>query len=153
MNRNILILIIILLAAFGFYYFMNLPNPIISTQPIPRPAPAPKPSPQPQAYGTLTGKMTIGPICPVERIDQPCLPTPKMYAARVISIYSSDRSKLIATTSPNANGIYSFRLPVGNYIVDMAHAGIGGATGVPASIKISKNTTTTLNIDVDTGIR
>src|SRR5262245_24523355 len=40
--------------------------------------------------GTLTGRVTIGPICPVERIDQPCDPPPEMYAAHRLVLLAAD---------------------------------------------------------------
>lgn len=103
--------------------------------------------------GTLTVAMTIGPVCPVEREDMPCDPTPEMFAARKVSVYRSNHTTLVTTLTPNASGTTSTTLPVGDYWVDMPHQGVGGVTGVPATVHIEAGSSTMLTIDVDTGIR
>jgi len=108
-----------------------------------------------KAKGTLEGVMTIGPVCPVERIDTPCEPTPEMFAARKIAVYTSDRKSLVTTVTPNGTGIFSVSLESGNYYVDLAssQSGIGGASGLPTLITIKSGAAVQLTIDVDTGIR
>lgn len=105
------------------------------------------------ATGTLLGTMTIGPVCPVERPDMPCLPTPEMFAARKVFVYKSDRTTLVATLIPDANGRFSAALPMGDYWVDMAHQGVGATKGLPQAVHIEAGKATTLRVDVDTGIR
>ena len=61
----------------------------------------------PQSDGTLKGTITIGPICPVEQVGHPCNPTPEMYAAHQVFVYTSDRTKIIATLTPDAQGNFS----------------------------------------------
>lgn len=109
----------------------------------------------PATTGILRGEMSIGPICPVERVDNPCTPTPEMYAARKVFVYkSSDKKNLVATLTPDADGKFSTTLPVGTYYLDMMHQqGPGGISGVPATIKILDGKTVELSISVDTGIR
>jgi hypothetical protein len=108
-----------------------------------------------QATGTLSGTMTIGPVCPLERVDNPCKPTPEMYAAHKVAVYASDKKTLITTLTPNAQGVFTATLPVGTYYVAMAttQSGVGTATGVPTTLTIKDNTMTHLSIDIDTGIR
>lgn len=103
--------------------------------------------------GILQGTMTIGPICPVERPDQPCLPTAEMFAARKIYVYEANRTTIKTTLTTDAQGKFKVTLPVGDYWVDMIHQGIGATRGVPAEINIKSGATLDLNIDVDTGIR
>ncbi|MEK7556015.1 MAG: Gmad2 immunoglobulin-like domain-containing protein [Patescibacteria group bacterium] len=103
--------------------------------------------------GILQGTMTIGPVCPVQRIDEPCDPTPEMFAARKVFVYLTDRETLVATLVPDGKGKFSTTLPEGDYWVDMAHQGIGGTSGLPIQIHVTANTPVTLTIDVDTGIR
>lgn len=108
----------------------------------------------PAGVGTLAGQMTIGPICPVEQLNNPCLPTPEMFAARKIFVYAPDKKTLITTLTPDSGGKFFVSLPVGAYYVDMARGqGPGGITGVPVTIKIENGKTIILSIDVDTGIR
>ena len=49
--------------------------------------------------GRLSGTMTLAPACSVERVNNPCRPTPEMYAARKISVYMADKKTLITTLS------------------------------------------------------
>lgn len=117
--------------------------------------PTPSPAPHPNARGTLSGTMTIGPICPVEQIGNPCKPTPEMYAARKVAVYALDKKTLIATLIPDASGQFSVSLPVGTYYVAMAspQSGVGSTRGVPATISIKAGATARIAIDIDTGIR
>ncbi len=106
-----------------------------------------------QSNGTLEGTMAIGPICPVEQIGHPCNPTPEMYAAHQVFVYTSDRTKIIATLTPDAQGHFFDKLPVGNYLVDVQHQAIGAVQGAPRVVTIVRDQTTTLTISIDTGIR
>ncbi|OGZ06506.1 MAG: hypothetical protein A2942_04835 [Candidatus Lloydbacteria bacterium RIFCSPLOWO2_01_FULL_50_20] len=108
---------------------------------------------QPEAEGALEGTMTIGPICPVELVGEPCSPTAEMYAARKVFVFSKDRKKLIKTLTPDAQGKFRTTLPGGTYVIDMEPEGIGGINGVPATVSIVPGKSVSLVIDVDTGIR
>lgn len=105
--------------------------------------------------GTLEGIMTIGPVCPVERIDHPCLPTPEMFAARKIAVYKVDKKTLVTTVTPDGDGKFSTLLSTGSYYVDMADKtrGPGGASGLPTAITIKQGATVHIEISIDTGIR
>ncbi len=106
--------------------------------------------------GTLKGTIKVGPICPVEMADNPCDPPPEMYAAYTILIYSSDKKKLIVTLTPDGRGGFSTVLPVGTYVVDIGNnptGSVGSKSGVPKIVTITKGVTTTISIDIDTGIR
>ncbi|MDP3772253.1 MAG: Gmad2 immunoglobulin-like domain-containing protein [bacterium] len=111
--------------------------------------------PQTTKTGTLEGVMTIGPICPVERIDRPCTPSPETFAIRKVFVYKPDKKTLVVTLTPDAEGKFSATLPEGDYWIDMAHpgVGVGGISGVPILVHIKTNSSVTLMIDVDTGIR
>jgi len=133
----------------GSYVSRSGPNCAFAQCPISK-----EPTPVTQK-GTLKGHMTIGPICPVERIDNPCLPTPEMYASKKIYIYKADMlSKLrVATITPDAKGNFSIVLPVGNYSANMDSMSVGSITGIPEIIKIVNGGVVVLDINVDTGIR
>jgi len=103
--------------------------------------------------GTLQGQVTIGPICPVERPDQPCTPTPEAYAARKVLVLSADGATLIATVSLNQTGYYRVELEPGTYVVDINRVGIDRSPDVPRTITLAAGETYTLDIDIDTGIR
>ena len=103
--------------------------------------------------GTLRGQVTIGPICPVERPDQPCLPTPETYAARKVLVRSGDGANPVATVSLNQTGYYRVELEPGTYVVDINRAGMDRSPDVPRTITVAAGETVTLDIDIDTGIR
>jgi hypothetical protein len=107
-------------------------------------------------HGYLTGVITIGPICPVEKIppDPGCLPTAETYKAYPVNIYSSDGKNKIAQLNPAIDGSYSREIPAGKYLIvlDKPQNNIGGSN-LPASVSISSKDTTILNINIDTGIR
>lgn len=103
--------------------------------------------------GTLRGMVTISPVCPVERVDTPCLPSPEMYAARKVFVYSSDKRTLVTTLTPDAQGKFTTILPVGSYSVDMTHERVGSISGVPKVVTIEKENFTDITISIDTGIR
>ncbi|MDD1677882.1 MAG: hypothetical protein LUO93_01695 [Methanomicrobiales archaeon] len=106
----------------------------------------------PQNAGYLEGKVTIGPLCPVERPGQTCELTPETYAARKI-VVTAETGTTVAIVDINATGYYRTALPPGSYIVDINHAGIDHSLDVPASVTILAGETIALNIDIDTGIR
>ncbi|MDD1718862.1 MAG: hypothetical protein LUQ25_02265 [Methanoregulaceae archaeon] len=103
--------------------------------------------------GTLSGHVTIGPLCPVE----PCHPTPEQiasaYNARVVNVFTLNQDVLITYSKIGPDGNYMVRLPPGSYIVDIGHIGIDRSTDVPAEVTIVQGQTTVLNITIDTGLR
>jgi hypothetical protein len=113
------------------------------------------PKPKPTGTGMLMGTMSIGPICPVEQVDNPCKPSAETYAAHKVAVYSSDKQKLITTLTPDASGAFSASLPAGTYYVAMAAAQprVGSTKGVPTTITITSGVMTHLAISIDTGIR
>lgn len=108
----------------------------------------------PQEYGVIEGHVTIGPLMPVMREGEvEPTPAPEVYAAREIVIYEEDGTKEYTRLNIDANGNYRAELPVGIYLVDINHIGIDSAADLPAKIEITTHRVTTLNIDIDTGIR
>jgi hypothetical protein len=106
--------------------------------------------------GWLEGTISIGPICPVERIppDPACQPTAETYNAYPVSVYTSDGKVKIARLNPSLDGSFSTELSPGNYqvILETANKNIGGSN-LPAEASIVSQEKTTLNINIDTGIR
>jgi hypothetical protein len=102
--------------------------------------------------GTLAGTMTIGPNCPVEQVNHPCLPTPEAYASHKVYIYTSAHT-LVKTLTPDSTGHFGSVLPAGTYVVDVAHQAVGGVRGAPQTVIIAAGKTASISIDIDTGIR
>lgn len=109
----------------------------------------------PASLGTLNGSITLGPICPVEHADNPCKPTPEMFAERKISVYASDRKTLITTITPGSMGSFSVLLPIGTYYIKMekTQGGVGSVKGLPTTVTIKAGAIVLLSVDIDTGIR
>ena len=105
----------------------------------------------PTAKGTVQGKVTIGPICPVERLDEPCVIPPETYTSRNVIVYGPTDSVKISETPLRSNGTYTLSLAPGNYWLQIAPAGIG--PGEKKLITIKANETTALDFDIDSGIR
>ncbi len=101
--------------------------------------------------GRVTGQVTIGPICPVEREDQPCVIAPEVYTSRKVVVYGSNQVTAIQEMSLDSEGNYTFSLPPGTYWLQIVPAGIG--EGEKKQVTILAGKTTPLDFDVDTGIR
>lgn len=104
--------------------------------------------------GFLEGKVTIGPLCPVERYppDPRCQPNEETYKAWPIAVYTPDKKTKVAQIEPLVNGTYEVELPVGEYTVDLEKQHMFGKN-LPATVAIKKGEITTLDINIDTGIR
>lgn len=105
--------------------------------------------------GLLQGRVSIGPLCPAERPppDPGCLPTEETYKAWPIAVWTEDKKTMVALLQPDLDGAYEIELPPGSYVVDLEKQHRFGSSNLPARIDIRQNETTTLNIDIDTGIR
>jgi hypothetical protein len=102
--------------------------------------------------GALTGNVSIGPLCPVEPCTVPYDRLVAAYAARPITITTAGGTLVTSVTADPGTG-YSVTLIPGTYIVDVAHAGIGGSRELPKTVTIRSGETVWLNISIDTGIR
>lgn len=104
-------------------------------------------------YGSLSGIVTIGPLCPVEPCNLSEDFIKDAYAARKIIIYKEDSSTTIQTLDINSDHIYKTNLLPGHYVVDINHLGIDHSGDVPKAITILPDKVLQLDIDIDTGIR
>jgi hypothetical protein len=102
--------------------------------------------------GTLTGNITIGPLCPVEPCTISYDQIVAAYAARPIIITTEEGTFIRSVTADPVSG-YSVTLSPGTYVVDIRHQGIGGSGGLPKTITIRPGETARLDISIDTGIR
>jgi len=108
--------------------------------------------PAPEGTGTLTGNVSIGPLCPVEPCTVPPDRLAAAYAARPITISSVSGTVVATVVADPATG-YAVPLAPGTYRVDIPHTGIGGSRDLPAAVTIRGGGITRLNISIDTGIR
>jgi hypothetical protein len=107
--------------------------------------------------GILTGKVTVGPLTPVEQVGvTPPVPDPAVFTSRKLLLYEADGTTLVQEIPLQAAGyygVYRVTLKPGTYVLDYPHQGVGGAKGLPATVEIRAGKTTTLDVDIDTGIR
>jgi hypothetical protein len=101
--------------------------------------------------GTLAGKVTIGPLCPVE----PCTISREQiiaaFAARPITI-STAGGTLVGSVTADPDTGYTISLRPGTYVVDTPHSGVGGSN-LPKTVTIRAGETVRFDISIDTGIR
>jgi hypothetical protein len=105
------------------------------------------------ANATLTGNVSIGPLCPVEPCNVPRDQIIAAYAARPISIATPGGS-IVASVVADPDTGYTVSLKPGTYtVVDIRHQGIGGSRDLPRTVTLRSGETIWLNISIDTGIR
>ncbi len=112
-----------------------------------------------KANGTLVGKVSMGPQCPVE----PCDPLPnygEVYGNMKVFAYKSGVKA--AETQLSSDGSYLLYLPPGEYIIDVSNpAGVElglanrppvGAA-IPQAVTVKSNEQVRADFDIDTGVR
>jgi hypothetical protein len=102
--------------------------------------------------GTLTGDVQASPTCPVEHVGQTCPPAP--VPNRQVQILDGSGS-VVAKTTTDKTGHFSVYLAAGAYVVKVAI--VQGQVGIlqisPGNVTIVAGQTTTVTIEMDTGIR
>ncbi len=116
----------------------------LPTATTPRPTSLPK-----EGQGTIYGRVSIGPLCPVE----PCPgPTPDVYSSRALAL-QPERGQTI-NVKLNPDGSFRALVNAGTYTVSLTDCAFLGCRGVlPRKVTIAPNEATLLEIDIDTGIR
>src|SRR3989344_291615 len=89
----------------------------------------------PLSPGYISGHVTIGPFCPVEREGEPCDAPPEAYTSREAIAYGSDAVTVKARTHLSAEGNYTLTLPPGKYFVQITPAGIGPGEKKPVTVR------------------
>jgi hypothetical protein len=76
--------------------------------------------------GRIEGRVTIGPLCPVERVppDPSCAPTTQLLAALKVEIHGANGS-LLRAVDLNDSGGYGIDVEPGTYFVDTSRHGFG----------------------------
>ncbi len=102
--------------------------------------------------GTLSGTISIGPLCPVERNppDPNCVPTQETFDAYAVKVVDAS-GRTVARVVGNAqqNGAFSIELPAGVYTLH-ATAGLGEFS---ERVTVASGQVTTQILSIDTGIR
>lgn len=103
--------------------------------------------------GLLQGYVTIGPIWPVEREgEEPEIPC-EVYEARKIMVYHKNGRDLLKQVDIDCDGRYRVELEPGVYTVDINRIGVDFSGDLPEQVEIMAGLTSSLDIDIDTGIR
>jgi hypothetical protein len=105
--------------------------------------------------GLLEGKISIGPICPVETVppSPECLPNAETYKAYPVGVWTDDGKRRVALIMPALDGSYSIGLVPGQYLIKLDKDYGIGRSNLPVKVEISTIKNTILNINIDTGIR
>jgi hypothetical protein len=103
--------------------------------------------------GTLEGTVTIGPLTPVQSENVTPTTPCSVYEARKIVVFSANGQQKLHDVDIDCEGHYRIQLAAGTYTVDINHSGIDRAAGFPKQVTITADQTTTLDVDIDTGIR
>jgi hypothetical protein len=99
------------------------------------------------AVGFVTGRVTAGPTCPVERIGHPCPPR-----AVVAEVQARAAGRVVASSRSRTNGTYRLELRGGTYtVVAVTHNDFPRCVGRTATVTAEH--TTNVDITCDTGIR
>lgn len=103
---------------------------------------------------TLEGRVTVGPICPVERLDSPCPVPVQTYTSREVIIYKTDGKTVAARQKFSAQGTYLFEMAPGTYVVSLPQTGgLGFSKDLPQTVILEAGKTQALNFSIDTGMR
>ena len=107
--------------------------------------------------GSLDIKVTIGPLCPTEPCNRPADDIRQVYETYSFTVTDTKTNKQVLEkqlTYNGTNGIMkSTNLAVGEYELNIKPETFFTKRGFPKTIKIEKDKTTTMEIDIDTGIR
>jgi hypothetical protein len=102
----------------------------------------------PSARVSISGSVTAGPTCPVERIGHPCAPTPVRAEVKAMSVGGANE----ASSPTDAEGHYAFTLPPGSYtFVVVKGSMFPRCTALP--VTVSSVALSDVDITCDTGIR
>ncbi len=103
--------------------------------------------------GSVSGRVTLSPICPVERVPQEPQCSPKPYAT-TIEIKEAGKGVVMKTVQSDNMGVFKIDLPVGTYVLHALTVNNAPMPScAPVNITIKSGQVTTQDISCDTGIR
>jgi hypothetical protein len=95
----------------------------------------------------VSGRVLLGPTCPVQRAGQSC---ERGYQA-TIAVFTKPRHRLIKKFRSGTDGRFSVRLAPGRYTLSGTNRGLPRAT--PVKVTVRPHRFTSVIITFDTGIR
>jgi hypothetical protein len=115
----------------------------------PRPTmPAGTPVPTPSGRSGIIGTASVGPTCPVQRIDSPCPDRP--FEGTIVALDA--RGREVARTTSDAQGRFTISLPPGNYVIS---ALVSGPLPLPkpVNVTVAPGLFVRVELHLDSGIR
>ncbi len=111
---------------------------------------APCPTVTPNINSGITGTVSIGPTCPVQRVDDPsCDDKPYQFGEFIIT--QGIKAEEVMRFTTNDKGQYAVSLPAGNYTIESAsQVGIGQQL---FDVTVKAGVVTEFDFTLDTGIR
>ncbi len=102
-------------------------------------------------YGTLNGRVLIGPWCGAEKLGNPCTGPNDTYSSRSLILLGD--SGRIMYVDLNADGTFNSTVPAGRYSISVTNCTFLGCSRLNESVTIYPQARANLTIDIDTGIR
>lgn len=103
-------------------------------------------------YGAVAGNVSIGPFCPVERLNQTCGVPDVTYSSR--SLVLSPRVGASVYVELHDDGSFFKSVPANFYSVSLTNCTfVGCRYELPITITVTPNSTTRFNVSIDTGMR
>ena len=100
--------------------------------------------------GTVTGIVTLSPICPVERMPPEPQCAPKPYQTK-IEVFTTDGTELVKVIQTGTDGRFAVTLPLGDYSFQAGKGKVMPSCS-PIEVRV-QNATAVVDISCDTGIR
>jgi hypothetical protein len=124
---------------------------IVATACMNKPSPA-EPN---KTTATLTGKVTISPVYPHERVGVSNEAPEDVYKAHKVVVYKEDAKTVVKEQQLDGKGNYKVELDPGTYMIDVLPHDIGIRPNArkPEKITIGSGEAAKHDIDLDTGIR
>jgi hypothetical protein len=95
----------------------------------------------------ITGRVLLGPTCPVQRQGETC---EQPYAAK-IQVVGAARHRLVTTFRSGSDGRFRVELAAGRYILRAAKAGLPRLS--PRAVTVRSGSLTRVTLVFDTGLR
>ena len=107
--------------------------------------------------GLIDIKVTIAPLCPVEPCNKTTEELKAIYESYSFVITNPKDKSVVLEQKLTYNGtnglLENSNIAIGEYELNIKPENIFTKRGFPKTVKIEKNKTTSLEIDIDTGLR